>query len=398
LRTFIISNIAPIVSNPISGIFIARRLQHYKSFGVDFDAISLGQNDSKMVTAIKKLLRRISYEPLEKIEGVKFKPVLIHRNLHTVLMNKISQSYFVEIAERFTRAIEQSFDLREYDLIHAHGMYSVPAGLIAKILAEKYGKPFVVTLHGSDVNILMPRRREIYVSILESASATIFVSKALLEKAKSLGFSGKNAVVIPNGYDETIFKPMDKEAVRKELGIHREDYKYVGFVGNLIPIKRADKLGEIFHLIAKEIPETFFIIVGDGPLRKKIEKETKGLNIIFTGRLPQKDVAKYMSAMDVMVLPSRNEGWPCVVLEAQACGTCVVGSSNGGIPEAIGFDEYVVEEGENFEERFAKRVVDVLKKGYDRDRLIERAKGFTWEEIVKREIKIYSLIRGKNKK
>jgi glycosyltransferase involved in cell wall biosynthesis len=389
MKTLVITNLAPTVSNPNSGIFVVRRLQHYKSFSVDFDTISLGQTDSKMVTAIKKILRRTSYEPLKKCEEVIFKPILIHRNLHTVLMNKISRSYFVEIAERFTRAIEQSFDLREYDLIHAHGMYSVPAGLIAKILAEKYGKPFVVTLHGSDVNILMPRRREIYVSILESASATIFVSKALLEKAKSLGFSGKNAVVIPNGYDETIFKPMDKEAVRKELGIHREDYKYVGFVGNLIPIKRADKLGEIFHLIAKEIPETFFIIVGDGPLRKKIEKETKGLNIIFTGRLPQKDVAKYMSAMDVMVLPSREEGFGAVVIEAQACGTCVIGSSNGGIPEAIGFEEYVVKEGENFEERFAKRVVDVLKSGYNRNKLIERAKGFTWEEIVRREIEIY---------
>jgi glycosyltransferase involved in cell wall biosynthesis len=124
-------------------------------------------------------------------------------------------------------------------------------------------------------------------------------------------------------------------------------------------------------------------------LREKIEKETKGLNIIFTGRLPQKGVAKYMNAMDVMVLPSREEGFGAVVIEAQACGTCVIGSSNGGIPEAIDFEEYVVKEGENFEERFARKVVDVLKKGYDRNRLIERAKGFTWEEIVRREIEIY---------
>jgi len=62
-----------------------------------------------------------------------------------------------------------------------------------------------------------------------------------------------------------------------------------------------------------------------------------------------------------------------VVIEAQACGTCVIGSSNGGIPEAIGFDEYVVEEGEDFEEEFAKKVVDVLQKGYDAQELIERA-------------------------
>jgi glycosyltransferase involved in cell wall biosynthesis len=172
----------------------------------------------------------------------------------------------------------------------------------------------------------------------------------------------------------------------------------VGFVGNLIPIKRADKLPEIFRKIAKELPNTRFLIVGDGALRDKILKELEGLDVVFAGRVPQVKVAKYMNAMDVMVLPSRNEGWPCVVLEAQACGTCVVGSSSGGIPEAIGFEEYVVKEGENFEERFARKVVDVLKKGYDRNRLIERAKGFTWEEIVKREIKIYSLIRGKNKK
>lgn len=389
MKLLVVTNLSPLDSNPNAGIFVVRRLQHYKSFGVDFDAISLGLKDSKIVTAIKKLLQRPSYELLEKHEGVKFKPVLINRDLRMVLMNKISRSYFVKIADQFAEAIERSFDLREYDLIHAHGMYNVPAGLIAKILAEKYEKPFVVTLHGSDVNILMPRRKEIYVNVLEKASATIFVSRALLEKAKSMGFSGKNAVVIPNGYDETIFKPMDKEAVRKELGIHREGYKYVGFVGNLIPIKRADKLGEIFHLIAKEIPETFFIVVGDGPLREKIEKETKGLNIIFTGRLPQKDVAKYMNAMDVMVLPSRNEGWPCVILEAQACGTCVIGSSNGGIPEAIGFPEYVVKEGDQFEERFAKRVVEVLKEGYDMNRILERTKGFTWKEIVRKEIDVY---------
>jgi glycosyltransferase involved in cell wall biosynthesis len=177
--------------------------------------------------------------------------------------------------------------------------------------------------------------------------------------------------------------------VRKELGIYRENTYYVGFVGNLIPIKRADKLPEIFKKVAKDFPNTRFIIVGDGVLRDRILKEMKDLDVVFAGRVPQVEVARYMNAMDVMILPSRNEGWGCVVLEAQVCGTCVIGSSNGGIPEAIGFDEYIVKEGENFEERFAKKVVEILEKGYDRNRLIQRAKNFTWEETVRREVNIY---------
>jgi glycosyltransferase involved in cell wall biosynthesis len=276
-------------------------------------------------------------------------------------------------------------------------MYYIPAGEIAYYLAKKYNKPYIITLHGSDVNLLMPKRKKKYVKILEKATKVIFVSKALLEKAKSFGYSGKNSVVIPNGFDPEIFKPMDREKIRKELGIYKKRVKYVGFVGNLLSIKRADKLPEIFGNIMKEMDNVRFLIVGDGELKEKIAQEMKEMDVIFAGRIPQEEVAKYMNAMDVMILPSRNEGWPCVVLEAQACGTCVIGSSNGGIPEAIGFEEYVVEEGKEFEKRFAKKVVEVLEKGYDRSILINRAKDFTWEEIVRREIKIYSGILKINK-
>jgi len=90
-----------------------------------------------------------------------------------------------------------------------------------------------------------------------------------------------------------------------------------------------------------------------------------------------------------MILPSRNEGFGSVIIEAQACGVPVVGSSNGGIPEVIGDGGIVVEEGEDFEKRFAEAVVEMLKKPIDSGYLRERTLGFSWENIVKREVAVY---------
>jgi len=79
-----------------------------------------------------------------------------------------------------------------------------------------------------------------------------------------------------------------------------------------------------------------------------------------------------MNAMDVMILPSRNEGFGAVIIEAQACGVPVVGSSNGGIPEAIGDGGIVVEEGENFEKRFAEAVINFLENPIDSNYIREK--------------------------
>lgn len=389
MKVLIVTNLAPLKENPTSGIFIVKRLEQYPKFDVDYTAVSLGFEDSYGLKFLRNVLKKGTISLSEQLGNAKFDPIYVQRGLIETVLNKMKMYDYTNFPQQFVDKIESVFEISAYDLIHAHGMYQIPAGEIAYIFSQRFKKPFVVTLHGSDVNLLMPQRRSRYVQILESATRVIFVSKKLLDTTKSFGYSGKNAIVIPNGYDPQIFRTLDKEAVRKELGVYKENTHYVGFVGNLVLVKRADKLPEIFKNISRHIDNVRFIVVGDGDLRKEIEKQTKGLDIIFTGRLPQETVAKYMNAMDVMALPSRSEGFGAVCIEAQACGTCVVGSSNGGIPEAIGFKEYIVQEGESFEERFAKRIVQVLKEGYNGDKLIQRAKGFSWEEIVRREIEVY---------
>lgn len=403
MKVLIITNLYPYREHISSGIFITKRLSCYKKFNVSYKAIAPSfKNTGALIRLSRIILRKKAVHPIEKLYDVTYNPVYINRDFLGILAEKLITKVkkVRQYTESFVEKIADEIS-EDWDIIHAHGMYlSIPAGMVAMKLSKRLKVPYIVTLHGSDVNFHMADEmlRDVYIEALENASKCIFVSNALLEKAKSYGYSGRNAVVIPNGYDHEIFKPMDKDEVRKGLGIYEEGYKYVGFVGNLIPVKRADKLGEIFRYINQEYPQTRFIVVGEGYLRKDIEKQTKGLEIVFTGMVSQEKVAEYMNAMDVMILPSRNEGFPTVVNEAKACGTCVVGSSNGGIPEAIGFEEYVVKDGDDFEERMADKVVEILRNGYDPERLIKKAANLTWENIVKREVEVYREVIERNDK
>ena len=403
MKVLVLTNLFPFEGNLASGIFITKRIEQCVKLGIDYTAVPVWFKDGWLMRFARWLLRKEQVNPVKELNGVQYSRLDCERKATWLVwrlireINPIIEEHVIaKQAEDFVHCVESRFDLSSFDLIHAHGMFTPPAGLIAQILSEKYSKPYVLTVHGDDVNILMEKRKKVYLGVFESAQAVIFVSNALLEKARSFGYSAKNAVVIPNGYDPQIFRSLDKDQVRRQLGIYAEGYKYVGFVGDLIERKRADKLVEIFELVRKGNPKVKFIVVGDGHLRGKMERRAKqkGLDILFTGRLDQSEVAKYMNAMDVMVLPSREEGFGVVVIEAEACGTCVIGSSNGGIPEAIGFGEYVVEEGEEFEDRMAHKIVQVFEKGYNKEKLIERAKNFTWERIAQMEKKIYKGVVG----
>jgi len=372
-----------------------QRLTH-----VDFDVYCLPcYNFSPLLKFIFQCMRK-PYKDLPiylKMQNITYRYIHLKDTTAVFLMQKLAPSFNSTIEARYTRVLIDNFSLHDLDFIHAHGMYEVAAGNVARLISERTGVPYVITLHGSDVNIVMRKRSATYVRTLENASKCIFVSNALLEKAENFGYSGRNGIVIPNGYDPNIFYPLDKDTVRKNLGVYRPNLKYVGFVGNLNKVKRADKLPSIFWEIQKRVQDVTFIVVGDGPLRKKVELDTAGLNVVFTGRIPQEEVAKWMNVMDIMVLPSRNEGFPTVAVEAAACGTPVIGSSNGGIPEAVGFEELVVTEGSDFEKRFAKKVIDILSMNKSdlellRTKVRARAQNFTWERIVLEEMKVYKEI------
>ncbi|NJE04932.1 glycosyltransferase family 4 protein [Thermococcus sp. M36] len=199
-----------------------------------------------------------------------------------------------------------------FDLVHAHFVGTTSfAGVLAK---EKTGLPLVVTAHGSDLEHtaeLALGRFYVKKSLLE-ADAVIAVSHWLAKKALSLG--APSVRVIPNGV--------------RELGGVRSKTRYITFIGAL----RDYKSPETFIGLARYFPDREFLVVGDGPLRKRLEESAPG-NVRFLGY--RKDVEKILSESALLVLPSKREGFGLVVLEAGSLGVPAVGRRVSAIPELI---------------------------------------------------------------
>lgn len=280
--------------------------------------------------------------------------------------------------------------LKEFDLISAHSFLS---GEIALELYKKYKIPYCITWHGSDIHS-MPFESEYLFSkikeIIETASANFFVSNALLRKSDEVTKIG-NKYVLYNGVTDVFTKygADEKASLRKTNALNRNN-KIIAFVGNLIPVKNASLLPAIFKSVKDGFKgEVEFWIIGDGSLRRSIENEVIQLglqsNVKFFGNVPHSKMPALMNCIDLLILPSENEGLPLVTVEASRCGAMVIGSDVGGICEAIG-EKNVVSLGDGFITRFANRCVEALNGDYT----FVTNDYLDWNKTAQQELGIYS--------
>ena len=247
--------------------------------------------------------------------------------------------------------------LKGYDAVVAH---SFCGGLFALAAHERFGMPYYVTWHGSDVHThpwRVPVILEDTRKVMESARCNFFVSKALLTSSDKITANAQKEVLY-NGVSEDFVKytSEDRAAVRERYGLTEED-RVVAFVGNIIAVKNVLALPEIFVQVHDRFATSCyasgscarlkFWIVGDGKLRKPLEtamrhcEERSDVTICFFGNQPPSAMPDIMNCIDVLVLPSLNEGLPLVCAEALSCGVAVVGSDVGGIAEVIGPENIV---------------------------------------------------------
>lgn len=168
-----------------------------------------------------------------------------------------------------------------------------------------------------------------------------FYSAALAENNevfawyRNIGWDESRLRVVRSGVDLDIYRPRPKPSdLVKLYGITPADI-VVGFSGRLSPEKAPEIFIEIARL-CQGIPNLRFIMTGDGPMNKEVcslvSRLPSSVRFDFVGFV---DVAPYLSLYDILVLPSRVDGRPMVVLEGLACGLPIIASRIGALTELI---------------------------------------------------------------
>jgi glycosyltransferase involved in cell wall biosynthesis len=190
-------------------------------------------------------------------------------------------------------------------------------------------------------------------TVLQNANHNFFVSKELFEIANKIAESKCLGSVSPNGVDTTLFYKYSDEkknemAKRLQLDI---DVPNVAFIGNHLPIKNVHYLPKLFSSIHEGLPDTRFHIIGTGGFQGDFKGCT--FSVTYWENQTPENMPILYNCMDLVVLPSINEGLPMTCLESLACGTAFVGSRVGGIADVAGIDN-TVPFSPTFETDFAK--------------------------------------------
>lgn len=372
MRVLVITSLYPNPANPIFGNFVRERIRRLQ-----------GQAEIKVLAPVR--LTWCSQEE-RKIPKIEYRDDLEVHHPRFVVIPKILKwtdglLFALSIFGTCLR-LKRSFDP---DIIDAHWAY--PDGFAAYLIGRIIQRPVVVTVRGSDVNVFMKKRIRGFLirSYLRRIPKIVAVSTALKEGLQQHGIPPERVVVIRNGVDSAEFAIGDPKAARKKLGLD-PDGKIVLYVGNLVPIKGADILLDAFCTIQQ--PESRLIFVGGGPMRQALEQRIHGLpgllggRIVLAGAQSRELIPIWMTAADVLCIPSRNEGLPNVALEAMACGRPVVATRVGGLEEIITRAEVGITVSSENRDALAQAIEHALCTKWDSQVIRRHAEQFSWDESV----------------
>nr|HDO80806.1 glycosyltransferase family 1 protein [Candidatus Bathyarchaeota archaeon] len=293
-----------------------------------------------------------------------------------------------------------------FSICHVHDWLSAIAGLTIK---ESLGKPMVFTVHSTESVRSGDRGiepiRELEKKCAERADVVIAVSNYIKQEVLRMGIRERKVRVVHNGVDVKMFRPASKKSrrrVREKYGLG--DGPVVLFLGRLDPSKGLDYLLRALPVVLEEEPEVKVVIGGQGWLEPVLVSLAKLLgvedHVVFTGYVPSEELPSLYSAADVFVSPSLCEPFGLTLLEAMACGTPVVSTYAGGIPEFVKPMENGILVDSHSPDQLAYAITLLLQDEELRRKIAENGrrhveKEFTWERTAEKTLKIYMEALGK---
>ncbi|MCF7889452.1 MAG: glycosyltransferase family 4 protein [Victivallales bacterium] len=389
LSVLVLTTSFPLNKGIAVGIHVIEKCRHLVKNGVPVCVIAphhQGEPLFEMINGIR--VSRFRYFFPEKYQKLAYGSG-IPTNLKSSILAKIQLPFF--LLSFFFNTIRE---VKKYDLIHCHWSLAGAVGVIAGKLMRK---KIVFMMHGAEVFVL--GKNPLLKFVLKNVDFLISNSTFTEEKTLEV-YPVKNHCVISPGVDINRFYPQHNiPKLREKLNVSSDDF-YILTIGKFIPRKGIEYLIEAMNIIVHEkgIKDIQLRIGGRGPLKNKyhelIQKYDLTEYVDFIGYIPDKDLPSYYTEADVFVLPSivdddgDTEGLGVVFLEANACGTPVIGSKVGGIIDAItdNSNGYLVEPKKT--EELVEKVLLIKTDEKVRNEMGENGRNkvkslFRWDAITK---------------
>lgn len=381
-KLLIFSSLFPTKHFPLSGIFIKERMFRV---GKQLPIVVVSPKPWFPFQFLIRFFKK-EYRPpsaaFELVDGVNvFRPRFVS-----------IPGYFRSF-DGFSMALASFFLVRRlcrkqgFNAIDAHFAY--PDGYAAVQLGKWLGIPVTITLRGTEVSQSKTSLKKKLLYAVKNANKVFAVADFLKKAVNSAGADRHDILVVGNGVDTHKFYPLEKQDARMQLGIE-EGRSVIITVGGLVERKGFHRVLEVLPELITRQPHLLYLIVGGASaegdwsayLRRIVAEHKLDHHVRFLGSVDPDRLRLPLSASDVFVLPTRNEGWANVLLEAMACGLPVVTTNIGGNAEVITSDELgiLVEFGDS--KALLNAIIAALKKNWNTPLILEYAKANNWDTRI----------------